>query len=40
LITKDLQEALSWVDIELLDHCIVAGHGFFSFSDAGLLNRL
>lgn len=40
LITKDLQEALSWVDIELLDHCIVAGHGFFSFLDAGLLDRL
>ncbi|MEY3814542.1 MAG: hypothetical protein RJA18_1007 [Pseudomonadota bacterium] len=39
LITKDLQEALSWVDISLLDHCIVAGHGFFSFSDAGLLNK-
>jgi len=39
LITKDLQEALSWVDINLLDHCIVAGHGFFSFSDAGLLNK-
>ncbi len=39
LLTKDLQEALKWADIALLDHCIVAGHGFFSFADSGLLNK-
>lgn len=39
LLTKDLQEALEWADISLLDHCIVAAHGFFSFADSGLLNK-
>lgn len=38
MLTKDLQTALGWVDVTLLDHCIVAGQGFFSFSDSGLLN--
>lgn len=39
LITQELCQALHWVNIVLLDHCIVAKHSFFSFSDAGLLNR-
>jgi large subunit ribosomal protein L28 len=36
-ITQELIQALQWVNIALLDHCIVAKHGFFSFADAGLL---
>jgi len=27
------------VDIPLLDHCIVSSSGFFSFSDAGLIQN-
>ena len=38
-ITHELRQALRWVNIALLDHCIVAKHGFFSFSDAGLIER-
>lgn len=38
-VTRDLCQALRWVNIALLDHCIVAKHGFFSFADAGLLNK-
>lgn len=37
-VTRDLRFALKWVNIALLDHCIVARQGFFSFADAGLLN--
>jgi DNA repair protein RadC len=40
VITRELCQALQWVNIVLLDHCIVAKHGFFSFADAGLLNRV
>jgi DNA repair protein RadC len=36
-LTKILMKALHLVDIPLLDHCIVSGSGFFSFSDAGLM---
>nr|WP_281177821.1 DNA repair protein RadC [Polynucleobacter sinensis] len=38
-LTKTLSEALQLVDIPLLDHCIVSGSGFFSFSDAGLMRN-
>ena len=38
-LTKVLLTALQLVDIQLLDHCIVSGSGFFSFSDAGLMNN-
>ena len=38
-LTKVLINALQLVDIQLLDHCIVSGSGFFSFSDAGLMNN-
>jgi DNA repair protein RadC len=37
-LTKTLQSALQLVDIPLLDHCIVSNSGFFSFSEAGLMN--
>ena len=37
-LTKTLFRALQLVDISLLDHCIVSGSGFFSFSDSGLMN--
>jgi DNA repair protein RadC len=36
-LTKILIKALQLVDIPLLDHCIVSGSGFFSFSDSGLM---
>jgi DNA repair protein RadC len=36
-LTKTLFKALQLVDIPLLDHCIVSGSGFFSFSDSGLM---
>ncbi|QWE17721.1 DNA repair protein RadC [Polynucleobacter sp. AP-Nino-20-G2] len=38
-LTNMLSKALQLVDIPLLDHCIVSGSGFFSFSDAGLMNN-
>ena len=38
-LTKVLANALQLVDIQLLDHCIVSGTGFFSFSDSGLMNN-
>ena len=38
-LTKVLLNALMLVDIQLLDHCIVSGSGFFSFSDAGLMKN-
>ena len=36
-LTRTLITALQLVDIPLLDHCIVSGTGFFSFSDSGLM---
>ncbi|WP_231969289.1 JAB domain-containing protein [Polynucleobacter necessarius] len=36
-LTKVLAHALQLVDIQLLDHYIVRGSGFFSFSDAELI---
>ena len=38
-LTKALSTALQLVDIPLVDHCIVSGSGFFSFSDAGLMKN-
>ena len=38
-LTKVLLNALQLVDIQLLDHCIVSGSSFFSFSDAGLMKN-
>uniref|UniRef100_B1XW19 DNA repair protein RadC n=1 Tax=Polynucleobacter necessarius subsp. necessarius (strain STIR1) TaxID=452638 RepID=B1XW19_POLNS len=38
-LTKVLVNALQLVDIQLLDHCIVSGSGFFSFSDSGLMEK-
>ncbi len=37
-LTRTLVQALQLVDIPLLDHCIVSSRGFFSFSEAGLMN--
>ena len=37
-LTKTLIHALQWVDISLLDHCIVSNSGFFSFSESGLMD--
>lgn len=36
-MTKKLQQAAGLCDIQLLDHLIVAGNGYFSFADEGLL---
>jgi len=38
-LTQTLKNALQLVDIPLLDHCIVSGSGFFSFSDSGLMKN-
>ena len=38
-LTQTLLKALQWVDISLLDHCIVSSSGFFSFSESGLMNH-
>ena len=38
-LTKTLSTALQLVDIPLLNHCIVNGSGFFSFSDTGLMKN-
>lgn len=35
--TKALHEAASMFDITLLDHLIIAGDTYFSFSDQGLM---
>lgn len=35
--TRKLNAAVDTLDIKLLDHLIVAGSGYFSFSDQGLL---
>lgn len=37
LLTRNLKEALSLVDIKVLDHFIVAGHHAMSFAERGLL---
>jgi len=36
-LTRSLQAALRLVDVEVLDHVIVAGHQVYSFKKAGLL---
>ena len=36
-ITKKVKEALILVDIQLLDHIIIAGRNFYSFADEGVL---
>lgn len=37
LLTRNLKEALSLVDIKVLDHFIVAGHQILSFAERGML---
>jgi DNA repair protein RadC len=37
-LTHNLQQALQWVAIGLLDHCIVSHSSFFSFQEAGLMD--
>jgi DNA repair protein RadC len=37
LLTRNLKEALSLVDVKVLDHFIVAGHQALSFAERGLL---
>lgn len=37
LLTRNLKDALSLVDIKVLDHFIVAGHQTLSFAERGLL---
>jgi DNA repair protein RadC len=37
LLTRNLREALSLVDIKVLDHFIVGGHQTLSFAERGLL---
>jgi len=36
-VTKSVKDALKTVDINLLDHIIIGGNGYFSFSSKGLL---
>jgi len=36
-VTEDIKKALKLIDIEVLDHIIVAGEEYFSFSKGGLL---
>ena len=36
-VTRRLKEVSKLVGIELLDHVIISKHGFYSFSDEGLL---
>jgi DNA repair protein RadC len=36
-LTKRLQEAANFLDIDLLDHLIITDHDYFSFRDEGLL---
>ena len=38
-LTRTLQQALQWVDIDLLDHCIVSQNSFFSFMEAGYMHK-
>lgn len=37
LLTRKLKEAAQWMDISLLDHIIICGDTYYSFSDEGLL---
>lgn len=37
LLTRTLKEALSFVDIRVLDHFVVAGTSALSFAERGLL---
>lgn len=37
LLTRNLRDALSLVDVKVLDHFIVAGHHALSFAERGLL---
>jgi len=37
-LTHLLQQALQWVAVGLLDHCIVSQNSFFSFQEAGIMN--
>lgn len=37
IVTQKLKKAALLCDIELVDHIIVAGNGYFSFADEGLL---
>jgi DNA repair protein RadC len=37
LLTRNLMEALSLVDVKVLDHFIIAGHQTLSFAERGLL---
>jgi DNA repair protein RadC len=37
-LTHTVQQALRWVAISLLDHCIVSQFSFFSFQEAGLMD--
>jgi DNA repair protein RadC len=37
LLTRQLKEALSMVDVKVLDHFIVAGRATLSFAERGLL---
>jgi DNA repair protein RadC len=36
-LTKKLREAAKFLDIQVLDHIIVAGQKYLSFADEGLL---
>ena len=36
-ITRKIKQACGLVDIQLLDHLIIAGGEFFSFADEGLI---
>jgi DNA repair protein RadC len=37
LLTRNLKEALSMVDVKVLDHFIIAGNQAISFAERGLL---
>ena len=37
LLTRNLKDALSLVDVKVLDHFIVAGHASISFAERGLI---
>lgn len=37
-ITKHMKTALSYIDVELIDHIIIGGEEYFSFYDNGILN--
>jgi DNA repair protein RadC len=37
ILTRSLKSALALVDVQVLDHCIVAGTRVMSFAERGLL---